>query len=309
MITSIFSKSRPFNYVIVVIALFFCFVSYQFKDLKSDLTVDSIIQNLLVLGLLIFSMFLTNFIAKRNDLNKNNSYTLLFHLISLLFFPIIFKDLKLVLASFFIILAMRRMISLQSMQSVKEKIFDASLWIFVASLFHFWAILFIILVFISIISHVSRDYRNWIIPFIAFFGGSVIFIFFGLLFNKEVLFTYLYGIVADLRFDYFKNNIQSLSFIIYTLYSLLFLLALLFSLAKRPLILLSSYYKIIASFIIGVLIFLVSPDKNNSLLVFTIAPMVIMATSFIEIIRDKVFKEIILTSFLIIGFLMFFFQL
>lgn len=309
MITSIFSKSRPFNSVIVIIALIFCFVSYQFKDLNADLTVDSIIQNLLVLGLLIFSMFLTNFIAKRNDLNKNNSYTLLFYLISLLFFPIIFKDLKLVLASFFIILAMRRMISLQTMQSVKEKIFDASLWIFVASLFHFWTILFILLVFISIISHVSRDYRNWIIPFIAFFGGSVIFVFLGLLFNKELLFTYLYKIVADLSFDYFKNNIQSLSFIIYSLYSLLFLLALLFSLSKRPLILLSSFYKIITSFIIGVLIFLVSPDKNNSLLIFTIAPMGIMATSYIEIIRDKVFKEIILTSFLIIGFLMFFFQL
>jgi hypothetical protein len=137
----------------------------------------------------------------------------------------------------------------------------------------------------------------------------VIFIFFGLLFNKELLFTYLHGIVADVRFDYFKNNIQSLSFIIYTLYSLFFLLAFLISLSKRPLILLSSYYKIISSFIIGVFIYLVSPDKNNSLLIFTIAPMVIMATSYIEIIRDKVLKEIILISFLVIGLLMFFFQL
>lgn len=309
MITSIFSKSRPFNYVIIVFALILCFVTYQFKDLKAELSVVTVIQNLLVLGLLIFSMFVTDFIAKRNDLNKNSSYTLLFHLITLLFFPIIFKALNLVIASFFIILAMRRMISMQSMHTLKEKIFDASLWIFVATLFHFWAILFIVLVFISIISHAPRDYRNWIIPFIAFFGGIVIVIFFGLLFNKELLLGYLYGIVSDFRFDYFKSNIQNLSFIIYALYSFLFLIALLFSLTKRPLILLSSYYKIIFSFIIGVFIYLVSPDKSNSLLIFTIAPMVIMATSYIEIIRDKVFKEIILTSYLIIGFLMFFFQL
>lgn len=309
MITSIFSKSRPFNYVIIVFALILCFVTYQFKDLKADLSVVTVIQNLLVLGLLILSMFVTDFIAKRNDLNKNSSYTLLFHLITLLFFPIIFKDLNLVIASFFIILAIRRMISMQSMHSLKEKIFDASLWIFVATLFHFWAVLFIVLVFISIISHAPRDYRNWIIPFIAFFGGIVTVIFFGLLFNKELLLDYLYGIVSDFKFDYFKSNIQNLSFIIYALYSFLFLIALLFSLTKRPLILLSSYYKIISSFIIGVFIYLVSPDKNNSLLIFTIAPMVIMATSYIEIIKDKVFKEIILTSFLIIGFLMFFFQL
>jgi hypothetical protein len=309
MITSIFSKSRPFNSVIVVIALFFCFAIYQFKDIKADLSVVTVVQNLLVLGLLIFSMFVTNFIAKRNDLNKNNSYTLLFHLIAFLFFPVIFKDLKIVMASFFVILAMRRMISMQSMQSLKEKIFDASLWIFVATLFHFWAIIFILLVFISIISHAPRDYRNWIIPFIAFFGGTVITIFFGLLFSQEPFFNYLYKIEADFTFDYFKSNIQNLSFILYSLYSLLFLAALLFSLTKRPLILLSSYYKIISSFTIGVLIYLVSPDKNNSLLIFTIAPMVIMATSYIEIIRDKVLKEIILISFLVIGLLMFFFQL
>lgn len=309
MITSIFSKSRPFNYVIVIIALIFCFVVYQFNEIKANLSVVIIIKNLFVLGLLILSLFVTSFIAKRNNLNKNNNYTLLFHVIAFLFFPILFKDLKLVVASFFIILAIRRLISMQSMHSIKEKIFDASLWIFVATLFHFWAILFLLLVFISIISKGARDYRNWIIPVIAFSGGTIIFIFFGLLFDKQLLFSYLNSIVADFWFDYFKYNIQNLSLIIYALYSALFLLALVFTLAKRPLILLSSYYKIISAFIIGLLIYLLSPDKNNSLLVFTMTPMVIMAASYIEIIRDKVLKEIIGTSFLIIGFLMFIFQL
>jgi hypothetical protein len=46
------------------------------------------------------------------------------------------------------LLALRRLISLQSMKASKEKIFDASLWVFIASLFHFWSILFIVLIFI-----------------------------------------------------------------------------------------------------------------------------------------------------------------
>lgn len=198
---------------------------------------------------------------------------------------------------------------MQSMHSIKEKIFDASLWIFVASLFHFWSILFFLLVFISIVSHVSRDYRNWIIPFIAFFGGCIIFISIGLIFDKQLLFNYLYTIEADLNFDYFKSNIQTLAFIIYVLFSLFFLTMMLLSLSKRPLILISSYKKIISSFVIAVLIYLVSPDKSNNLLIFTIAPFVIIATSCVEIIKDKVFKEILLTGFLIIGLLMFFFKL
>ena len=63
----------------------------------------------------------------------------------LLFFPSIWNDFNLLISNFFILLALRRLLSMHSAKAPKEKIFDASLWIFFASFFHFWSILFILL--------------------------------------------------------------------------------------------------------------------------------------------------------------------
>ena len=73
------------------------------------------------------------------------------------------------------------------MTHTKEKIFGASFWIFLAALFHFWSILYIGLVFISIALHVSRDYKNWIIPFIALFSVTILFFVFNVMNDNEPL--------------------------------------------------------------------------------------------------------------------------
>jgi hypothetical protein len=143
------------------------------------------ISNSVLIILLLTSFFLMNFMTKRNGLTKDSSYTILFFLLLLLLFPSIFADSKLLFANFFLLMAMRRLLSLQTLKSPKEKIFDASMWIFIASLFHFWCILFVILVYVSIIFHVSRDYRNWLLPFVAFFTTVVIFFFSALFFDKS----------------------------------------------------------------------------------------------------------------------------
>jgi hypothetical protein len=54
----------------------------------------------------------------------------------LILFPSVFNNSNLLVANFFLLLAIRRMISLQTLKAPKEKIFDASIWIFIASLFH-----------------------------------------------------------------------------------------------------------------------------------------------------------------------------
>jgi hypothetical protein len=71
----------------------------------------------------------------------------------------------------------------------------------------------------------------------------------------------------------------------------------------------SSYKKIISAFFIGVVIFVISPNKSNDLLVFTIAPLTMMATSHIEIAQVKWQKEVVLFVLIILGIFSFFSQL
>lgn len=309
MIASLFRKSTPFNYSLIIIMVLAFYLLYQFWQPSQDLSAFVLFKKVLT-GVLIFaSLFVVNFIVKKNNISKSNSYTILFFLIFLLFFPDIFGNVNLVLANFFILLSLRRLMSLHSTKSYKEKIFDASLWIFVAAFFHFWSILFILLVFVSFFIHVSRDYKNWILPFIALFAASMTFILFALMIDPTQIDYVMEGMSINFRIDYFEDVSQNIAFSIYVTMALFFIVSLLMSFTQRPLLLQTSYTKVIIAFVIGAAVFLISPNKSNELLIFTMAPLAMIATSSIEFSQSKIQKEIIVILTIILALYNFFTQL
>jgi hypothetical protein len=309
MITSVFRKSTPINLFLVVILMLVFFFIHLFQDLTWTNSVVSILQKGGLFLILLGSVFIANFIAKKNGLSKDSSYTILFYFLFLMFFPSVFGNTNLILSNFFIILALRRLISLQSLKASKEKIFDASLWIFVASLFHFWCIIYIVLVFISILFHVARDYRNWVLPFIAFFAVAIISTGISLIFNKDIL-GYLYeNAVFDFDIDYFTNTYQNVAFSIYLTVALFFVISMVASLSSKPLLLNSSFKKIIASFFIAIVVFAISSNKSNDLLIYTIVPLSIMATSHIEVKQLQLKQELVLGVLILCSLFAFFSQL
>jgi len=309
MITSIFKKSTPINYSLMGIMMVLFYFLYQFNCANGVNLYTQMLHKALSIVLLFAFLFLSNFIVKKNALTKNSSYTILFFFLLLLFFPNVMNNNSLLLANFFIILSMRRLVSLQTLKAPKEKIFDAALWVFVASLFHFWCILFIVVVYLSIIFHVSRDYRNWLIPFVSFFAIAVIFVLYDLVFDKTALNTYLQSNAMDFQIDYFKNKYQNLAFSTYNVFILFFIVPFIFTLTNKPLNLQASYKKVIFSALIGIIIFLISTNKSNELLIFTFLPMAIIATNTIEYLQNKFQQEIILLVSIICGFFCFFSQL
>lgn len=309
MITSVFKKSTPLNLILVVIFMLVFFLIYQFQDFTWTNSAVSIINRAGLFAILLGSVFITNFVAKKNGLSKDSSYTIFFYFLFLLFFPSVLNNDKLIASNFFIILALRRLISLQSLKASKEKIFDASIWIFVAALFHFWSILYIVLVFVSIIFHVSRDYRNWILPFIALFSIGIIALLFSVAFDKSIIEFVNTHAATSFELDYFTNNYQNGAFSIYLTIALFFVISMFASLSSRPLLLHSSFKKIITSFFIGIVIFLISPNKSNDLLLFTLAPLAVMATSHIEINQLKLKQEMVLAVLILCSLFAFFSQL
>ena len=309
MITSVFKKSTPLNFILVVISMLVFFLIYQFQDLTWTNSVGSIFKKSGFFFISLGSIFIANFIAKKNGLSKDSSYTILFYFLFLLFFPSVLNNLNIIASNFFILLALRRLISLQSLKASKEKIFDASLWIFIAALFHFWSILYLVLVFISILFHVSKDYRNWILPFIAFLAVGIICVLFSITFHKNVIEFINANATTSFEMDYFTNNSQNAAFSIYLTMALFFVISMLASLSNKPMLLHTSFKKIIASFFIGIIIFLISSHKSNDLLLFTFAPLAMMATSHIEIKQLQLKQEIVLFVVVVCSFSAFFSQL
>ena len=309
MITTIFSKSRPFNYIIVILALILCFFLVQIKHTEWLNSGFMFAKKAGIFVLLIASLFITNFVTKRNGLSKDNTFPFLFFFLFLILFPQIVENLTLVISNFCILLGMRRLISLQSLVTPKEKIFDASLWIFLASIFHFWSILYVGLVFISIILHVSRDYRNWLLPYIAFFVVLILFVLTALIFDKSLINRLIENTNLNFDFNYFTNKFQNIALSVYAAIAVLFLFSLVFSLSNKPLIVLPAFKKIIISFLIGIAIFVISPSKTNSILIYTFMPLSVMATSYIENASIKWAKEATTLIVIILCFVCFAFQL
>jgi hypothetical protein len=309
MITSFFRKSTPLNYSVVILGLLFFFFFYQIKHVTNNNSLLHIGLKCCLLGILFASTFVTNFIVKKNGLSKDSAYTVLFYFLILLFFPGILNNSMLLLSNFFILLATRRIISLHSLKDSKEKIFDASIWVFIAALFHFWSILFIILIFISILFHVARDYRNWFLPIIAFFSVAIIFVGSALYFETTWINRTLEQSMIDLRINYFTNNYQNVTFSIYATVGMFFVVLLLLSLSHRPLILHPTYKKVLSALGIGIAVFLVSPVKSNDLLVFTFAPLAMIMTSHIETAQVYWKKEIVVWIFVSASLFAFFTQL
>jgi hypothetical protein len=309
MITSVFKKSTLVNTILIFVLLLVFFFLYQTSDLILVASVKDVSNIASRLLLLFASFFLVSFTVKKNNLTKDSSYSVLFFLLFLIIFPSILISSNLLFANFFLLLAIRRLISLQTLKTPKEKIFDASMWIFIASLFHFWCILFILLVYISIFFHVSRDYRNWLLPFIAFFATATIFMVAALAFDQTWINHLQYQMQTNFELDYFTNHYQNIALSFFVVIGLYFLLSLIFSLTNKPLVMQASYKKMIFGFLIGVTIFLISPEKNNALFIFTFMPLSVMCTTNIEYSQKQIYQELVLLFVIVGSSLCFFTQL
>lgn len=293
MITSVFNKSRPINYILIATLLILCFLLYQISIHNENISWLHMSKIGLYLLLLIGSLFLTNFITKKNGLSKDNSYTFLLFFVFLILFPKTLSNGTLIFSNGMILLALRRLISLQSQVATKEKIFDASLWILMASLLNFWCVLFMVLVYISIFLDAARDHRNWIIPIIAFGVVAVCSTLFSYIFNFP-LSNYFKTVNIDFDLKYIENMFQNLALFIFILAAILAFFNMLYLYPKKLSNYHHSFQKIIIAFVIGLIVFFISPNKDNSLLIYTFVPVAIMLTNLLETIEKYWIKETIL---------------
>ncbi|UOB19435.1 DUF6427 family protein [Abyssalbus ytuae] len=302
MITTVFGKTRPVNFIFLVAFLFLFFFGVHIFILNTEVNVWSLLRMAGIFVLILFSLFLSNFISKKNGLTKDNTYVVLLFVLALCFFPYTFDNTNIIISNVFVLLALRRIISLKTYYHVKIKIFDASLWLCIATIFYGWAILFFFLVYVAILHYGLGDLRNWLIPVIAVVLVGVFISSFYFLFDRweelsQVLnfhielkiekyadlkhlipFLYILGMGGLSSFSYFTNIKAKLS-------------------EQQSLILL-----VLVAFFISVFISLLSVDEDTSEFIFIAFPLAVMTANYIEIIEKKWFKEFLLWTFVAMPF-------
>ncbi len=306
MLTSFFGKSKPFNFILVSTYLILGYFSYLFFKGIIDFSIPTILQISLFTLTYLFLLFLLNFINKKNKLTKNNTYSIVLFSTFLVIFPSVFVEYSMVLSNVFLLLALRRILSLPSKINTKKKILDASLWISIASLFNFWSILFFAVLFIAVFQKATKNFKYILIPFVGFLSVFTLTTVYYLFVNNSFIWFLELNTTIGFDFSEYKSPQLTISIIFITI---VFLVSMIQKRLKSAMIPLKEKLKnrlLFFTLLIGILIIVISPIKNGSEFIFLFAPLSIFATYYIETVKKRWISEAILWVAVLLPVLIYF---
>ena len=115
MISGIFGKTKPINFIILQGFLFVFYWFVNFVLYKNHYGPEKLVTKFVALGILLFSVFLVDFIVKRNQITATNSFAILYFTMLIVIFPEVLLDDNSIFCNFFLLLALRRLLSLKSL--------------------------------------------------------------------------------------------------------------------------------------------------------------------------------------------------
>lgn len=294
MIATFFSKAKPIHFVIIALVMFIVFTITVILSFGNEISFVEFLKQFVLFGVCFLSLFIFDFLIGKNHLTKKNSYHLLFFCLFHVLIPQSFLEPKILLANLFILFALRRIISIRSKKQLKKKLFDAAFWITLATLLSFWASLFYILIFVALFVFKISDVKNWIVPFLGILTVLIIGFAMLLLLNQPIMPIGYYLPKVSFDFSTLNSNqiiVASTIFFSYFLWSLVFYLKNLKTKSKNYK---ASNVLILIAALIAIAVIVLKPNKSGAEFLFLIAPLSIIVANYVELIKEKWFKEVLI---------------
>jgi hypothetical protein len=305
MISSIFGKTKPINFIILLGFLFLFYWTVQVYLFETDFSTNQMAVEIVVLSILMFSVFVVDFIVNRNKLTGANSYAIFFYTLLFVVFPETLSDSNAILCSLFLLLATRRLLSIKSLKEIKSKVFDATLWVLAASLFYDWAIVYLVLVFVTIYIYEPKNIRNWLVTLSASFSFFII-MFTGLILanNTDFLIQH-YSFEIDFAAIYPPKWDSSIKVSVYIIINLILALGSFLALGKGGVGKIITIRLVSLSFVLGLLVNLLVLTESTYAIMITFFPSVIFICNYIESIKKKNLLELALVLSVVVPLLVF----
>ena len=308
IISSLFGKTRPVNYVLLLSLLFVFFAVAHLGFAHMAFDQVSFLQGLWSLACLLFSVFIVNFVVQRNQLTSAHSFAMLFYTLFIIFFPDTFLDPQVIFAAFFLLLGYRRLISLKSLKNPKSKIFDGALWILVASLFLNQLVFMLLLVWFYVYFYVPKQLNYWLIPLaaavvVALTGWSFSYV----AGDPDFLFRHYSLLLKDATLLRFSGG----SWIKPAIFLLLVLISVVLSFVRQGKSgqgKLTQLRLLILDWFLLILIISFSGERIGSTIMLAFFPSAVFMARYAESIRRGFIKDIVLSAATVISILGFFLQ-
>lgn len=294
MLTRFFGTSKPLAIAVVLIYMTIGFW-YSHKDI---ITLPfTWLYTLKIIGmwlLYVLTMFILSFVSQKNDLVNRSAYgVLLFGAFSLAL-PVALVDGAILLSGFFILLALRRIVSFKSELHMERKVFDAAFWILLASLSFYFGWLYLIAIYLSLLFYRITNGKYLFIPILAFISFSIIY-YSVLLFQvghpSAVTFTF-----EPVSFDFTAyGNLQVLITIALFIGTLLWTIwKYLIEQRKASTGSKSKYSVVLGILAVSLVVVLLTGNKTGAEWYFTIPMMTIIVSNYLENTESLLFKESLL---------------
>lgn len=301
MLTRFFSHSKPIAYAITVVVFAIAFVIENFFSNSEEVNTTFTFKKLMTFVVFLLILFLLNFILKRNKIHGSNTYAISTLTLLLIAFPEVLRSYNFAFGYFFLLLAVRRILSLKTNTAVKQKLLDAGLLLSVSMMFEPLHVLFLGFIFLSVMMYVGYNFRHFIIPFVGVLIGYYVFASFSYIVHNEwiPLLDFLPEFDGfDLIVNQFKYNIL-LIFIAALIIWIIIQLTKIYSKAKLHQS--ESLNLIIVFWIISVLVLLLSATTWSVGALYILLPLSIFIGSYFQLKTTKTWVKEVFYLLMIAG--------
>ncbi len=298
MIANFFNKTNSKNNSFFIIVFLFLYVFSVSKNI--------VVFNWYSTPLLAVFYISIIKLKTKNKLTPKNEFTLLFLIILTGFFPQILQINSVFLVNLLLLYALNKIYSLQEPKKIAQKVFDASFWIGVSFLIEPTAIIFIVLLYLSIIMHNNLSSKTIVLPFLAFFIPLFWFFAYSFYTGQMTDFYDLFSLKSNFDFSHYQKAL-----VLYQMSLLMvFILGGVIMKSYGVFNLITTYrvnwFLILTNFLFSFIMVVLSPFKTGNELLYLFLPISVILANGLELVKDKEITDGVLILFLISTFMVFF---
>lgn len=299
MIANFFNQTKPINFLLLSVLVFFIYLAALMNVDSEPLNFLFFVKKSILLFLAVLTVFVINFIIRKNALTEDNSFAILFYIILCSYFPNSFINEAVFISNFILLLAFRRIYSLRSSIQTKEKIFDSAFWIGIASLFYVWSLFYVILVYAAIVVFRKIDWRNFVIPLIGIITPIFLSYAYLLAFDDLERFYNLWIWGFDLSSQAYNSGHFLFPLVLIGIVALIAIIPT----TKRSLLakidFKATWTLLIVHLVISLIVVIIAPEKNGSELIFLFFPLSVLFANYLQVISRYWIKESIIYVFIL----------
>ncbi|MCV6629361.1 MAG: DUF6427 family protein [Flavobacteriaceae bacterium] len=167
MISSFFKKTKPINFVIILLGWSISFWGLLFWNQKMHFSDMPILQWVYSFFGVAASIFLLDKLITQFKITLQHHYAIFLFWLLVNWLPELFHKPHIIWANLFVLMGLRYAFLLKNLKYLKIYIFNASIFIAIASLFHHWSLLYLVLVYVSVWFYCPTSFKHWIIPLVG----------------------------------------------------------------------------------------------------------------------------------------------